>query len=483
VLVAGLSVAAPAGAVPTCTFDEPTATVTVEVGESETATIARSGDAITLDATPCDVATVLGTDAIVVNGTGTPAAVVIDLTGGPFAPGLTPEPDPSSEIEFTIALPTGTPLLRVLGGPGPDDIVAGTTEINLNAGESADDADVLIVGLPFLMVEGGPGEDRLSVAGGSGTGGPSLGHLDGGADNDLLFGATGPNTITGGEGIDTVDYTAASQLLLADLLTATVQHGSGQVDVITSVENLTGSPGADTIAGTDEANVLLGGDGNDTLRGEGGDDLLDGGAGVDTVDLSTSPAPVRVVLAGRSATGDGNDRLEGIENATGSAFADQLVGDDGANRLDGLDGNDRIEGAGGDDHLDGGAGIDTVDFGLSKDGVTVNLKQGTATGAGTDTVANFENVSGSSGDDTIDGNAGPNTLGGGDGDDTIEGGSGDDRIKGGSNADRLLGQAGNDVLTAGPGFDQLNGGKGNGDHCRGGAEADSFVFCESLTLN
>ena len=119
--------------------------------------------------------------------------------------------------------------------------------------------------------------------------------------------------------------------------------------------------------GTDDANVLLGGDGDDTLRGEGGDDLLDGGAGTDTVDLSTSPAPVRVILAGRSATGDGTDRIEGIENAIGSIFSDQMVGDDGANCLDGLDGNDRIEGAGGDDHLDGGAGIDNVDFGLSKE--------------------------------------------------------------------------------------------------------------------
>lgn len=483
VVVAGLFVASPAGAVPTCAFDEGTATVTIEVGEAEIATIGRSGDAITLDATACDIATVLNVDAIVVNGTGTPAAVIIDLAGGPFAPGLTVEADGSSEIEFTINLPTGSPTLRILGSPVADDIVAGGTEVNLNAAESTDDADVLIAGLPIVVIEGGAGEDRLSVTGGSGTGGPSSAQLDGGSESDLLLAAGAGNTLAGGDGLDTVDYTAASQLLLASLQVGTVQHGSGQIDLIAGVENLTGSPGADTIVGTDDANVLLGGDGGDTLVGEGGDDLLDGQGGIDTVDLSGSPAPVRVILPARSATGDGIDRLEGIENAIGSIFSDQMVGDDGANRLDGLDGNDRIEGAGGDDHLDGGAGIDTADFGLSKEGVTVNLKAGSATGAGTDVLANFENVSGSGGDDTITGNAGPNQIGGGDGDDTVEGGSGDDRIKGGSNADRLLGQGGNDVLSAGPGFDQLNGGRGNGDHCRGGAEADSFVFCESLTLN
>jgi Ca2+-binding RTX toxin-like protein len=100
-----------------------------------------------------------------------------------------------------------------------------------------------------------------------------------------------------------------------------------------------------------------------------------------------------------------------------------------------------------------------------------------------DTLADFENVSGSSGDDTINGDAAANLLAGGDGFDTIEGGNGADRIKGGSNGDLLFGQKRDYNLTAGPGNDQLNGVKGTGDQCRGGAEADSFVFCEFLRLN
>src|SRR3990172_13304302 len=58
VMAAALLVAAPAAAVPTCAFDGPTATVTVAVGNGETATIARTGEAITLDAVPCGAATV-----------------------------------------------------------------------------------------------------------------------------------------------------------------------------------------------------------------------------------------------------------------------------------------------------------------------------------------------------------------------------------------------------------------------------------------
>jgi hypothetical protein len=152
-----------------------------------------------LDGTPCDIATVLNTDAIVVNGTGTPTAVVIDLTGGPFAPGLTLEADQSSEIEFTVNLPIGSPTLRIVGGAAAEDIVAEATQINLNAAETVDDADVSIAGLPIVIIEGRGGEDRLSIAGGSGTGAPSLARLDGGTENDALLGAVGGNTIDGGE--------------------------------------------------------------------------------------------------------------------------------------------------------------------------------------------------------------------------------------------------------------------------------------------
>jgi Ca2+-binding RTX toxin-like protein len=482
-MAAALLVAAPAAAVPTCVFDGPTATVTVAVGNGETATIARSGEAITLDAVPCGVATVSTTDAIVVNATGIPAAVVIDLSGGDFAPGLTTESDGgNSEIEFSINLPAGSPLVRVAGGSAGDNIVAGAAGLNLNAVEAVGDPDVLIVGLPTVVVEGGAGSDLLSVTGGSGTGAASTARLDGGTEGDLLIGAAGGNTFAGGDGQDTLDYAAATQLLDADLVTGVIEHVASQVDQVSGIENLTGSPGADTIVGDGADNALRGGDGPDTLSGGVGDDTLDGNAGDDTVDFSGAANGVVVNLLGHVVTGQGADTLEGVENAIGSAFDDSIFGDDGVNVLEGIGGNDRIDGAGSDDTIDGGSDVDTVDFGLSDQGVTVNLGKGTAEGAGVDALADVENAIGTGKADTLNGGAGINSLSGGAGPDELRGRDGNDEIEGGDGRDLLFGQKGKDDVSGGPGNDQLNGGKGKKDFCRGGSGADSFVFCEVVKI-
>jgi len=360
-MAAALLVAAPAAAVPTCAFDGPTATITVAVGNGETATIARTGEAITLDAVPCGAATVSTTDAIVVNATGIPAAVVIDLSGGDFAPGLTTESDGgNSEIEFSIDLPAGSPIVRIAGGTTGDNIVAGAAGLNLNAVEAVGDADVLIVGLPALVVGGGAGNDVLSVTGGSGTGAPSTARLEGGTEGDLLIGASGGNALTGGDGSDTVDYTAATQLLDANLITGVIQHVAGLVDQVTDIENLTGSPGADAILGDGDDNVLRGGDGPDTLSGGAGNDTLDGGSDVDTVDFGLSDAGVEVSLGKGTATGAGEDTLIDVENVIGSDKADTLNGEEGINTLDGGDGSDVLNGRGGGDELQGGDGRDSL---------------------------------------------------------------------------------------------------------------------------
>lgn len=67
-----------------------------------------------------------------------------------------------------------------------------------------------------------------------------------------------------------------------------------------------------------------------------------------------------------SAYGDGPDRLIGIENVTGSAYADTLSGNAW---------NNVLTGGGGDDMLLGGQGQDTFVF---------------ASGSGADTIADFQ---------------------------------------------------------------------------------------------
>ena len=88
-----------------------------------------------------------------------------------------------------------------------------------------------------------------------------------------------------------------------------------------------------------------------------------------------------------------------------------------------------ISGNAGNNILDGGAGIDTVSYASAAAAVTVNLASTVAqntVGAGTDTLLNFENLTGSNFNDTLTGNAGNNVLNGGAGADHLIGGLGND---------------------------------------------------------
>jgi Ca2+-binding RTX toxin-like protein len=118
--------------------------------------------------------------------------------------------------------------------------------------------------------------------------------ISGGADNDRLFGAAGMDTlngelgndeIVGGSGIDMVTYANAPAAVTVDMTTyaATATGGAGN-DMLSTLENVTGSPFADSITGSSATNILLGAGGNDALAALGGNDTLDGGADVDSVD-------------------------------------------------------------------------------------------------------------------------------------------------------------------------------------------------------
>lgn len=361
--------APPAWAAPICLFDQMIGRVDVAVAEGDVATIGRAGDAIALDSTPCDTATVSNTETIAVTGTGTPVEVRIDLSGGVLAPGLTTETDGgTSEIEISITLPTGSPTLRITGTAVTDTVVVGSAGINLNADEATPDVDLTISGSPIIFVEGGDGADTLSVAGGTAEGSavPSA-ILAGDAGDDLLLAGSGPNTLDGGEGTDTADYAAATQLLLADLGAVRALHADGSIDVLAAIENLTGSPGDDTIIGDAGDNVLRGGAGNDVLDGADGNDELTGGDGVDTAAFREASTGVAVDLQAGTAAGAGDDVLAEIENVTGSDLADTILGDGGGNVLRGLYGGDEVRGRAGNDVVRGGKGGDLLFGGAGDD--------------------------------------------------------------------------------------------------------------------
>jgi Ca2+-binding RTX toxin-like protein len=357
-----------------------------------------------------------------------------------------------------------------------------------------------------------------------------LSGLDG---DDVLEGGGGNDTLDGGAGNDTASYASASGGVTVILNNSGGGSASGAAgnDTLISIENVTGSAHDDTIFGNASANVLSGGAGHDLLRGfagndtivagdgddylDGGDgdDVLDGGAGVDRVSYfsgATSGVTVDLGLAGPQNTGRGTDTLIGIEQLSGTVFADVLTGNGGDNWLvahEGDDvvsagaGNDLVHDSSGNDVLDGGLGTDTLaldDFGLGglSTGFTVSLAlQGSAqnSGHGMKTLSGFENLSGSALADVLTGNGGANVLAGGLGNDTLSGGDGNDRLYGDGQfapvrtvagggpitlhadvAAMFGGVPGNDVLDGGKGNDVLVGGGGD-DVLTGGAGDDVFV--------
>ena len=105
----------------------------------------------------------------------------------------------------------------------------------------------------------------------------------------------------------------------------------------------------------------------------------------------------------------------------------------------------------GGDVVDGGDGNDWLDYSYynSPNTIIANLATGRVTAGGAtavDTVSNFENVLGGTGNDTLVGDTNANILNGGLGNDSIIGGGGNDTIYGGIGLDSVTTGAGDDLV-------------------------------------
>ena len=248
------------------------------------------------------------------------------------------------------------------------------------------------------QVFGHEGHDTISGLGGNNSIFGDVGNDDifGGSGNDLLKGGGGADDLWGGSGADEANYTNSWEGVVVFLSLNVATGGTAEGDTFHSIEDLTGSAYDDVLFGDDNDNVLIGregndaltgagggdvlyGDsGNDTLKGGGGGDSLNGGFGIDTASYTESPAGVTIRLDNDTAEGGDaeGDQLNSIENVTGSAHTDFLIGNNGANVLTGMSGNDMLAGMGGvdtlrgengNDHLYGGSGADTMIGGLGND--------------------------------------------------------------------------------------------------------------------
>ena len=178
--------------------------VSATIAPGMRATLTVSGGLIRFGApaTGCGGAITSNTDRIVVEGaTDTPETLVIDLRGGPLAPGATPETG-QSEIEVDVNLHDVVDLIRVIGTNSGASLAVGSRGISLNRD---DDVDIPIDPDPIMVsLVGGCGQDRLTAAGGFGAGGRFAGSADlhGGGSADVLVGGKGRDRMWGGEGPD-----------------------------------------------------------------------------------------------------------------------------------------------------------------------------------------------------------------------------------------------------------------------------------------
>jgi Ca2+-binding RTX toxin-like protein len=422
---------------------------------------------------------------------------------------------------------TGVELVTadLLGGVDTLNYAGTTAAVTVNLGAGTASGFGTIAGIE--NVTGGSGADHLTGSSGANT-------LSGGAGNDTLAGGLGNDSLVGGAGIDTASYAGETDDMFVTMANARRGSAAAAVeDTLSSIENIVGGLGNDTLTGNNAANILQGGAGNDTLSGGSGADALDGGAGNDLIiggagnDLLSGGADDDTFSY---TIGHGIDTIDGgLGNDTLS-----ILGTTGANTLDVIYNGTSIT------QFEGGTitnieavtadllgGSDRLSYAGTTAAVTVNLAAGTASGFAS--IANIENATGGSSNDTFTGNDAVNRFTGGAGDDTyflgtgdivtesagggidqvfttastftlsanvenltytgagnftgngsavnnvITGGTGVDLLRGNGGADTLIGGEGGDSLQGGAGDDILTGGAGN-DTLNGGAGNDMFVF-------
>lgn len=374
------------------------------------------------------------------------------------------------------------------------------------------DNSVAAAGQPTILAEGGSGDDTLN--GGNGPeslcGGDDNDRLNGGGGNDRLdFPCTDPqvdqtsgsdtlnggpgddqlnggperspeeaDTLIGGDGVDTADYSqrTAPLTITLDGVSADGEAGEGD-NVASDVDNviggaagdvLVGSPSPNALDGRDGNDTVAGDDGNDTVIGADGDDQLDGGGGSDALwggggtDSLTGAAGDDTLNGGAGIDsldgGDGNDTLNGSEpGLVGADGNDTLRGGLGADTLLGGPGDDWLDGGLGPDQINGQDGRDTLSYEARPTPVTVKLDGKPNDGERNegDNVANdVETVLGGSLSDTLEGNNLANVFQGGLGEDFVRGNGGVDTLDSGGGADLVWARDGtHDTVDCGGGGD------------------------------
>lgn len=274
---------------------------------------------------------------------------------------------------------------------------------------------------------------------------------------------------------------------------------------------IAGTDGSDEISGTPGRDVIFGGRGGDVIRGGDGDDLICGGSGENEIYGEGGHDRLDAGKSTRATLLDGGAGNDFLYDAPGGAHAQTMYGGDGNDVLkagaSNLTYQDYLDGGPGDDLMEQGYGPATFVAGDGDDvmrgggrhgklwrdldvldmrtvaSAEVDLPAGTATGAGADTVENFEAVFGGNGDDVLRGDEAGTIVVGGGGNDVIDGGGGDDCLVGVAvsfwtycwGLYQAEASSGDDSIHGGPGDDRISGGDGD-DDLSGGSGFDTVTF-------
>ncbi|WP_316861077.1 type I secretion C-terminal target domain-containing protein [uncultured Cohaesibacter sp.] len=368
-----------------------------------------------------------------------------------------------------------------------------------------------LLGVVADVINLGGGNDIAFGYGGDDT-------LNGEEGDDTLHGGSGSDTLNGGLGNDTADYSNERSGVAVDLVAGTAENGVGDLDTLSSIENINGSDYEDEILGDTADNDLFGGGGNDIIaggegvdliKGESGNDILSGGSGIDTLHGDDGDDIVRHYVSSNLSNidnyfaGTGRDTLEIYFNteAQYQLFAAELEGyktylransDINSDNLmvttsDGIILSDfeRVDSfIGGilrkaNENIDGSSAAETIYGASDSTNEIFNALDGddvVYANSGNDTLNGgdgYDALFGMDGDDTLNGDAGNDFLAGGDGNDRLNGGIGHDTLEGGLGVDIAYAGEGNDRLVGDEGDDTLYGEVGN-DRLIGGAGDDTL---------
>jgi Ca2+-binding RTX toxin-like protein len=208
----------------------------------------------------------------------------------------------------------------IRGGDGNDLIDGGLGADSIRGGNGIDTVDYSSRTVPVTVTIGvgdtdgqtgendGVGDDIENVRGGSGAD-----TIVGNALDNVLDGGLGADNISGGDGVDAVDYSRRTVPVNVTLNAGAGNDGqAGENDTIAAdVEGAFGGSGNDTLVGAAGNGFLFGFGGSDDLSDVGGIDTLDAGTGDDEIDSVDGAVDHDVCGPGTDkVTKDANDTVD-----------------------------------------------------------------------------------------------------------------------------------------------------------------------------